>query len=143
MSSYYRLKSTLIGHHGILASGVAYMGQTCALNHSFVMLQTPKGHEMIETKHLTHLPHYSLRVGDDALEQEVPQALDGAGIEYQTDYEGASPQSLDFYLPAYDVHIEVKAAHAARVSDQMARVDNVIVLQGPKAVALFARSLFA
>jgi hypothetical protein len=83
----------------------------------------------------------SQRVGNCPLEQRIAKALDCAGIQYATDYEGSVPENLDFYLPAFDVHIEIKGGHSPRISNQMARSKNVIVAQGQKAVNLLARML--
>ena len=80
----------------------------------------------------------SARVGDCPLEQRIAKALDTARLEYRTDYEGGVPAHLDFYVLAYDVHIEVKGGHSPRVADQMQRAANVIVAQGSKAVELLA-----
>ena len=82
----------------------------------------------------------STRVGDCPREQAIALALDDASLEYRTDFEGCVPEHLDFYLPGInDVFIEVKGGHSDRTAGQMARVDNVIVAQGPKAVELLAR----
>ena len=78
----------------------------------------------------------SPRVGDCPLEQQIAQALDAAGVEYVTGYEGSA--RLDFYLPAADVFIEVKGAHTPRVSEQLASAQNVILAQGSAAVGYFA-----
>lgn len=78
------------------------------------------------------------RVGNCPLEQRIAAALDAAGVAYRTDFEGAVREHLDFYLPAYDVYIDVKGGHSDRTSRQMARAANVIVLQGNLAVELFA-----
>lgn len=48
---------------------------------------------------------------------------------------------LDFYLPDYDVYIEVKQFHAERIAEQMGRVDNIIAIQGEGAAKMFARIL--
>lgn len=64
----------------------------------------------------------------DPLELYLAVALDEAGIAYQR--EGQSPCNLDFYLPAFDLHIEVKQMHSERISAQMARAPNVIAVQG-------------
>lgn len=80
----------------------------------------------------------SSRVGDCPLEQKIAQALDSAGVDYRTEFEGKVPEGLDFYLAHGGIHIEVKGAHAPRIADQMARSKNVIVAQGEKAVDLLA-----
>ena len=72
------------------------------------------------------------------MEQRIAAALDAAGLEYRTDFEGAVPEHLDFYLPTFGVFIEVKGGHSFRISNQMTRAANVVVLQGEKSVELFA-----
>lgn len=76
----------------------------------------------------------SNRVGNCPLEQKICRALDNANIEYFTDYEGKVPEHLDFYIPKFDIHIEVKGAHTNRISKQTKRSKNIIVVQGDKAV---------
>lgn len=78
------------------------------------------------------------RTGDCPLEQRIAQALDAAGIAYRTDFEGAVPEHLDFYLPGCNVFIEVKSGHSDRIAGQMARGRNVLVAQGTQAVILLA-----
>lgn len=80
----------------------------------------------------------SPRVGNCPLEQRIAAALDTAGLEYRTEFEGRVEERLDFYLPRFGVHIEVKGGHSPRISDQMARSNNVIVAQGRQAVELLA-----
>ena len=81
----------------------------------------------------------STRVGNCPLEQKIALALNAAGIEYVTDFEGKS--RLDFFLTKHGVHIEVKGAHTPRISGQMKSAANVIVAQGDKAVELLAALL--
>ncbi len=69
----------------------------------------------------------------DHLEKKVAEALDGAGIDFVYEKENRT-QILDFYLPQYDVYIEVKQYHSDRISKQMKLRDNVIAVQGIKAV---------
>ncbi len=78
------------------------------------------------------------RVGSCPLEQRIAKALDRAKLEYRTEYEGGVKERLDFYLPTFDVHIEVKGGHTPRISDQLSRTKNAIVAQGEKAVRLLA-----
>lgn len=79
------------------------------------------------------------RVGNCSLEQRMAQALDSAGIQYRTDFEGGVPEALDFFLPDFGIHIEVKGGHSPRISKQMARSRNVIAVQGKQAVECLAR----
>lgn len=80
----------------------------------------------------------SSRVGNCPLEQRMVRAFEAVGVEYRTDYEGRVPENLDFYLPKFDVHVEVKGGHSPRISKQVARSKNVIAVQGVKAVELLA-----
>lgn len=71
-------------------------------------------------------------------EQEIEAALIDAGIEYVTENEMMNAAALDFYLPQYDVYIEVKAFHSPRIAEQMGRAQNVIAVQGAKAIETLA-----
>lgn len=74
----------------------------------------------------------------DFLEQQLAEGLNRAGIEFVHESENKE-QGLDFYLPFFDVYIEVKQFHADRISNQMASKDNVIAVQGRKSlIALLA-----
>lgn len=71
----------------------------------------------------------------DHLEKRVARALDECRIEFVHESENKE-QDLDFYLPFFDVYIEVKQFHADRIARQMSSKDNVIAVQGTKAVEL-------
>ena len=73
------------------------------------------------------------------MERQVAAALRDAGIAFLPDRNGGNPSGLDFYIPAADVHIEVKRFHSDRIAEQMSRAPNVIGVQGEKAVALLCR----
>lgn len=70
---------------------------------------------------------------EDPLERRIYDALTTAGIAFVQEEDPAA-HALDFLLPGQDVHIEVKAYHADRISKQMARVPFCIAVQGEKAV---------
>lgn len=72
----------------------------------------------------------------DPLEQRVREALTEAGVHF-VEEEDPRAKRLDFYMPGFYVHIEVKQFHTPRVADQLQRAPNVILLQGLPAVALF------
>ena len=76
----------------------------------------------------------------DPIEKIVADALDARGIEYVIDGKGET-RGLDFRLQASDVYIECKAYHTPRTSEQMSRVENVIVVQGKRAAETFAAML--
>lgn len=76
--------------------------------------------------------HYS-----DHLEKAVGECLTRKGITFI--HESQDPdQDLDFYLPDYDVYIEVKQFHTDRISRQLASRDNVIVIQGRRSIEFLA-----
>ena len=72
----------------------------------------------------------------DHLEKSLAAALNEAGIEFVHESENKK-QELDFYLPLFDVYIEVKQFHADRIYKQMSYQNNVIAIQGSKSVNLF------
>ena len=80
------------------------------------------------------------RAASDPMEAGFADACLAHGIE-------AIPHDhisgLDFYLPAYDVYVEVKQFHSPRISEQMSRQKNVIAIQGMGALAAFAQLLKA
>ena len=69
----------------------------------------------------------------DHLEEAIAKALETAGIDYVHESE-SKEQGLDFYLPKFDVYLEVKQYHADRISRQMATQDNVIAIQGMRSL---------
>jgi hypothetical protein len=70
----------------------------------------------------------------DPMERLVAEALGFSGIDYLHESAGAP---LDFWLVGEDIHIEVKRLHSPRIAAQMARVENVIAVQGKPAVEWF------
>lgn len=79
----------------------------------------------------------------DPMEQIIADALDAAGIQYTSDFNGGNPARPDFYLPEVDVYIEVKRFHSPRIADQMSRAPNVIAVQGKLAVEWLAAMISA
>lgn len=77
----------------------------------------------------------------DPMELIIEQALIDAGISYVTDQGGGSKTQLDFYLPDFDVAIEVKRFYTARTGEQMARAPNVIAAQGEAAIRFLAAAI--
>ncbi len=73
----------------------------------------------------------------DPMELLIAEALDDAGIDYVTDFNGGNPSGLDFKL-ANGIEIEVKRFHSPRVAEQMGRAENVIAVQGEAAIRYFA-----
>lgn len=74
----------------------------------------------------------------DPMELIVRGALERAGIDFTTDRGGGNQHNLDFYLPDFDLYIEVKQFHAPRIAEQMSRAENIIVAQGKGAVTWLA-----
>lgn len=72
----------------------------------------------------------------DPVEAVVAAALDAAGIGYTR--QPADTLGLDFYVPYWDLYIEVKRFHSVRISEQMPRAPNVIAIQGMGAATAFA-----
>jgi len=71
----------------------------------------------------------------DHLEKQIAEVLDSLGIDFVHESEDKY-QGLDFYIPKYDVYIEVKQFHAERIHRQISSRDNVIVIQGTQSVNL-------
>lgn len=76
----------------------------------------------------------------DPMELIISAALKREGFAYSDE---RSPQNkgLDFYLPEYGLHIEVKQFHSDRIAEQMSRAENVIVAQGRGPVEFLAALL--
>jgi hypothetical protein len=75
----------------------------------------------------------------DPLEKSLALAFDDAGVEYVHESEqGNHNNGIDFYLPKYGVYVEVKQYHSDRVSEQLKRHEEVIVIQGKASVNYFA-----
>lgn len=72
---------------------------------------------------------------DDPMERLIWQALVDIGADFETD--PRITEGLDFVL-AGGIHIEVKRFHAPRIAAQMSRVEDVIAVQGERAVTLLA-----
>lgn len=76
-------------------------------------------------------------MSDDPMETLVRSALTQGGIRF---IEGdRNKAGLDFYLPDFDLYIEVKQFHSERIARQKA--DNVIAVQGRCAVEWFTALL--
>ena len=73
----------------------------------------------------------------DPIERIIEIGLDEGGIPHVGE-EDPRALNLDFYLPDFDVHIEVKQFHTPRISEQMSRASNVIAIQGQTAAKLLA-----
>lgn len=79
-----------------------------------------------------------MRRPQDPIEGIVYDALKKAKVEF-TLGDNTHPR-LDFNLPNM-VYLECKQMHSDRISEQMSRAANVIVIQGVEAAKLFANLL--
>lgn len=79
----------------------------------------------------------------DPMEQIIFDALCAIGEPFTR--QGENGQTLDFYLPDRDIHIEVKqfAPENDRIARQMRRAPNIILAQGRPAVEMLARLIRA
>ena len=74
----------------------------------------------------------------DPIEDIVAAGLTAAGIEFIRDGEGDT-KGLDYLLKDSSVSIEAKQFPTSRTNMQMARVNDIIVIQGRRAAEEFAR----
>jgi hypothetical protein len=96
------------------------------------MRAPPKGNDMSRERVIT-----------DPIEKIIADALDEAGIPYICGGDPGNEAGLDFFLPIARIYIECKAYDTPRTAGQMARAQNVIVVQGRGAADLFASMLVA
>ena len=75
--------------------------------------------------------HYS-----DELEKAIGDELINQGIVFERIH-----QRLDFYLPEFDIYLEIKKYHSERSNSQLSSQDNVILIQGKKSVDFFIKLL--
>ena len=79
----------------------------------------------------------------DPIEKIVGEALDRAGIAYEKDKElEPGRYSIDFYLPDFDLWIEVCQFHTPRKIEQMSRLPNVVLVQGKEAAENLSKLIF-
>jgi hypothetical protein len=68
-----------------------------------------------------------------SLEQRIEDALVRARIRFVRECNDREmTRRLDFFLPDFDIFIEVKRFHSDRIAEQMAHAENVIAVQGQK-----------
>jgi hypothetical protein len=72
-------------------------------------------------------------ITNDKLEIIVADYLDRKKIFFVHESQN-NGSSLDFYLPDYDVYIEVKRFYSDRALRQLQSRDNVILIQGIQAI---------
>ena len=79
------------------------------------------------------------------LESMVERTLRDCGVAWTVPERTPGAGTYDFYVPGWDVHIEVKAFDTPRTERQIDLNGErpVIVLVGEKAVQLFCKMLYA
>lgn len=78
----------------------------------------------------------------DHLEQHLADALTEANIDFVHESEkGNQNKGIDFYLPGPQIYIEVKQYHSARISTQMSHHEEIIAIQGKRALNYFIRMI--
>lgn len=76
----------------------------------------------------------------DHLEKSLADFLASKDIGFVHESQNKD-QILDFYLPGFGIYIEVKQYHAERVAKQLASQEEVILIQGKKALDFFINKL--
>jgi hypothetical protein len=71
------------------------------------------------------------------LENQVAEALTKAGVRFVRDSEES--KNLDFYLPDFNIYLEIKGGFTKRIANQCKRDANVIVVQGVKSTEFICR----
>lgn len=77
----------------------------------------------------------------DPVERIIADALIEKGIVFHVDGSPKNKTGLDFKIPQVNgaLFIECKRMHTPRISEQTARAENIIVIQGLSAAETFAR----
>jgi len=83
---------------------------------------------------------------EDPVEKIVADALVSANVLYRRDQEVFYPtqnrnRSIDFYLPDFDLWIEVCQFYTPRKLEQLAVLQDAILIQGKGAALTFAKLL--
>ncbi|MCY1374892.1 hypothetical protein D9M68_551420 [compost metagenome] len=76
----------------------------------------------------------------DFLEQSVADILAFHKIKFIHESEN-NKSNLDFYLPDFDVYIEVKQYHSDRVLKQLSGKEDIILIQGKKSISMLKELL--
>lgn len=78
----------------------------------------------------------------DPLEKIIENILikNNIKFEHEKKFENIDIR-LDFYLPDYDIFIEVKKFHSERTSKQLKVFENIILVQGKKSVTFLEKYL--
>ena len=69
-------------------------------------------------------------------EIQIKEILESKGIDYVHESQNNGSR-LDFYIPKYNVYIEVKQYYSERSNSQLSSQDNVILIQGKDAISFF------
>ena len=84
------------------------------------------------------------RINDDPVERIIEDFLIETGVSYIKDQRHPyADRTLDFYLPTYDLFIEVKQFHTERAVKQLAGLTNVLLVQGIPAARALVKLLLA
>lgn len=75
----------------------------------------------------------------DFLEKDIADALDAIRIRWV--HESEKMIGADFYLPDYNIYIEIKQYHSERAIKQLKDKNDAILIQGKSAVAFFIKML--
>lgn len=78
---------------------------------------------------------------DDPMEKQFAMICRLHDIRCERADQSKGSSGLDFFLPDYDVYVEVKRFHSPRIAEQMARRPNVVAIQGDGAMDAFAKIL--
>lgn len=81
-----------------------------------------------------------MKITDD-LEKRVAEILSRKGIKFTHESYKGIDQRLDFFLPEYDIYIEIKKFHTDRVLEQLKSQDNIILIQGIKSIEFLEKIL--
>lgn len=76
----------------------------------------------------------------DFLEQAVADILTEKNISFIHESQN-NGSTLDFFLPDYNIYVEVKQYHTDRVLTQLREQENVILIQGKKSVEFLKKLL--
>ena len=71
---------------------------------------------------------------ENPLEKAIAKILFNNGINYIREGCSGNKRGLDFYLPDYDVFIEVKAGYTERSDKQLKNNEAVILIQDKKSI---------
>jgi len=72
----------------------------------------------------------------------MEMAFENMCVRYGIKFErNDSVTGLDFYLPSFNVYVEVKQFHSERIAEQMSRQENVIAIQGMRGMVALEKMM--